>query len=238
MRCKVCGANDPVSVGAIDFSKTCEDHKAGPIFPACGRVVAYHRCAACGFLFTSDFDEWGIEDFRREIYNADYALADPDAEKHRPISNADGMAPQWQHLKGARILDYGGGSGRFAARMREHGFSVETYDPIVPEHAKYPSGSFDVVTSFETIEHVPDPRRTAGEIAGLCNGFVLLTTLLQPEPYGDTSWWYCAPRNGHISMHSASSLATLWGLFGFVVHSLNSGAHVLTRAAAGFQPEG
>ena len=64
-----------------------------------------------------------------------------------------------------RVLDYGGGYGAFCAVLRDAGFPVAlTFDPLVLEHATPPEGKFDLVTSFETFEHMPDPAASIASI--------------------------------------------------------------------------
>ena len=57
-----------------------------------------------------------------------------------------------------RVLDYGGGNDVLCHTLRANGFKeAVTYDPMVPEHALKPAGKLDLVTCFETLEHLPDP---------------------------------------------------------------------------------
>lgn len=62
------------------------------------------------------------------------------------------------------------------------------------------------------------------EIAALTapGGLVIASTLLQP-PNATLDWWYAAPRNGHLTLHTAESLSILWSKAGltFTLHSPN-----------------
>ena len=63
------------------------------------------------------------------------------------------------------ILDFGGDKDLFRQRLRANGFPVAvTYDPIVPAHARRPEGKFDLVTCFETLEHVASPSASVALI--------------------------------------------------------------------------
>src|SRR5204863_7046691 len=108
------------------------------------------------------------EDFRRHVYNEQYALIDPEYAETRPAINAKVVAQIARARPQMSILDYGGGNGRLAEHLRSAGFTdVTTYDPFIPEFCARPTRRFELVSSFEVLEHTPDPARTLAEIAGL-----------------------------------------------------------------------
>jgi 2-polyprenyl-6-hydroxyphenyl methylase/3-demethylubiquinone-9 3-methyltransferase len=231
--CKICGQKAPV-VGVVDFNRSCEELR-GKFLPPAGIPVSYQRCSRCGFLFTACFDDWIEADFKAHIYNDEYIKVDPDYLEARPAANAAMLVEQvGDDRSKLRILDYGGGNGVLARRMRDAGFShVTTYDPFSPEFARRPEGQFDLITSFETFEHLPDPLTAIDVIASMLspNGVVMFSTLLQPQDLGQRglSWWYAGPRNGHISLFSAQSLAIAWQRHGLSVSSFNENLHLAYR---------
>jgi 2-polyprenyl-6-hydroxyphenyl methylase/3-demethylubiquinone-9 3-methyltransferase len=205
-----------------------------------GIPVYYHRCRSCGFIFTVAFDQFTPDDFAREIYNREYSLVDPDFADLRPRENAKMIVEMFGRDRSTlRVLDYGGGNGRTSEFLRAAGFSqVVTYDPFVPEHANRPEGSFDLIISFEVIEHSPQPTATFAEMNSLLEpgGMILFSTLVQPaeiERVG-LNWWYAAPRNGHVSLHSTQSISRIVENLGFVFGSFNENLHVLFRRVPAF----
>ena len=89
--------------------------------------------------------------------------------------------PPW-HGRG-RLLDVGCASGRFLSQMRAMGWSVagiefdpeaatkaKTITPDVfvgdPVDAPFAPASFDVITAFHVIEHLPFPREALGRMLG------------------------------------------------------------------------
>src|ERR1700730_1789463 len=233
LSCKIC--DGPAALyGVVDLHRPCEI-PGGVRPPLSGVPVYYRRCAACGFLFTDAFDDWSEDQFKTHIYNEGYHVFDPDYQTSRPRNNAGIIANLWDaHKTSMRVLDFGGGNDMFCAALRASGFSdAVTYDPMVPEHAGRPNGKFDLVTCFETLEHLPDP--VAG-IPGIVDcvaepGAVFYSTMTQPadfDKYG-LSWWYVGPRNGHISIFSKQALALAWARHGFKTVALNEGQALAFR---------
>lgn len=232
--CKICGGAATL-YGVVDFNKHCVSPGHPPLLPLCGVPVYYRRCATCGFLYTDAFDDWSVEDFRAHIYNDGYAALDPEYAVVRPRDNASLVERFWGELRtNLRVLDFGGGNDMLCATLRAKGFhTAVTYDPIAPEFARRPEGKFDLVTCFETIEHMPDPMAGIGAIIE-CSaepGLILYSTSLQPNDlhlFG-LSWWYVAPRNGHVSMFSKESLAVAFGRHGYKTVSFNHCVHCAFR---------
>jgi SAM-dependent methyltransferase len=235
--CKCCGAL-AVPCGVVDFHKNCEIHRRN-VLDISGVPIYYHRCLACRFIFTTAFDHFTKDDFARYIYNEQYLEVDPDYLEARPRGNADLLCRLFSGLKPGRILDYGGGNGIMAERLRAEGFPhVETYDPFVPRYSARPTDRFDCVVSFEVVEHSNDPARAFADMNDFLtdSGLIIFSTLLQPADIDSQglNWWYAGPRNGHVSLYSRASLQRLVHPFGFQLGSFNDGVHVLFREIPDF----
>jgi tetratricopeptide (TPR) repeat protein/SAM-dependent methyltransferase len=237
-RCKCCDSAAHY-FGAVDFAKNCEELR-GCVLPVKGRFVPYFRCGACGFLFSDDFDAWPPERFVAEIYNDQYSAVDPDFVARRPAANVV-MLQQWFGADKAslRMLDYGGGNGSLAQGLRQAGFrGAESYDPLYDRNQPRPAAKFDLVVSFEVVEHMPHPVEGFNELLDFLSeeGMLLFSTLIQPaniETLG-LSWWYAAPRNGHISLHTRASLALLLQRRGLQLTSLDDNLHLAYRSVPAF----
>jgi len=232
-RCKCCGG-PARRFGEVDFSKCCEDHR-GKVFPDAGIPVPYCRCEDCGFLFTTAFDRFKPVDFLKTIYNDQYVLADPEMTGARARRMAEAVICGFAHCRQKiRVLDYGGGTGVLALCLRKCGFAqVETYDPFVARFAWRPSGVFDLVLSFEVVEHSISPVDAFRDMAGFLAdpGIVMFSTLLVPADIQSvgTDWWYLAPRNGHVSLHTQKSLQAAAAQIGFNYAKLDESTHYLTK---------
>lgn len=235
-RCKICGGESAL-FGVVDFHKSCLEAQ-GKQLPLSGIAVYYRRCGSCGFAFTDVFDGWDRKEFQRRIYNADYLQVDPDFVSVRPLANAGIVAETFAAWRDSiRILDFGGGSGLLARTLRERGFSAASYDPFASLDA-IPEGRFDLITCFEVMEHLPQPRETVAEMVGLLkeDGMILFSTLLQPAEFDRLrlNWWYAAPRNGHISLYTPAALAILFKPHGMRVGSFTAGLHIAFGRVPGF----
>lgn len=230
--CKICEGPSPL-YGVVDMHRPCEIGGTQP--PLSGVPVYYRRCATCGFLFTDAFDDWNHDHFKAHIYNEGYIAFDPEYLTKRPSGNASLVANLWgAHKANMRVLDYGGGNDVFSSVLRAQGFKeAVTYDPMVPEFAVPPDGTFDLVTCFETLEHLPDPIVGVAEIVKHVGepGAVFYSTLTQPDDFDrqGMSWWYVGPRNGHISIFTKQALEMAWARHGYRSVSLNTGTHLAFR---------
>lgn len=237
--CKVCGAEAPL-FGVQDFNRSCEEVR-GTVLPLAGVPVYYRRCNGCGLLYTDAFDDWSDEAFSAHIYNADYILADPEFETKRPANNAGLLARTFKGFEASLdVLDYGGGNGRLAADLIPAGFrSAQTYDRFHPEHRTRPVGRFNLVTCFETIEHMPDPQAGAADIASFLadEALLVVSTLVQPPEIlkQRMQWWYAGPRNGHVTLFTYKALARLFAPLGLRVYATATPAvHLVCREVPPF----
>lgn len=228
--CPVCQATARI-LDSVDFNKSCEGSKVH--LPRSKMRVDYYYCQSCGFCHAPALYRWGIDEFKSRIYNADYALVDPEFVETRPLGNADQLEKAFGHHKHALShLDYGGGDGRLSRRLREFGWRSSSYDPIIDGVVDVEGlGRHDLVTAFEVFEHVPDMDALVSTLARVTKtkGLVLFTTLLSDghiDPSGKLDWWYAAPRNGHVSLYSSESLSILMRKHGFRFRSLSTTTHL------------
>lgn len=236
--CKCCNAVAPY-FGSVDFSKNCEEIR-GVRLPADGREIPYFRCSNCGFLFTDYFDQWSRQRFLDDIYNGQYESIDPDFLEARPETNANVIHTLFGAFKRRlSILDYGGGRGVLAGKLGTHGFArAATFDPYFGGTTEPVGEEFDMVCSFEVFEHMPNPRAGLADALRFLkeDGLLLFSTVVQPGDIGSIglSWWYAAPRNGHISLHTRASLAILAREHGMQLHSFDDNLHIAFRRLPDF----
>ena len=96
--------------------------------------------------------------------------------------------------------------------------------------ASDPIGTFGLVTAFEVFEHTPAPIETLREIVRFCDATEPLiffsTYTIDALPPRNMDFWYLAPRNGHITVHTEASLQALFASMDLRVHHFGEGWHL------------
>jgi hypothetical protein len=230
--CKIC-KGDSALFDIVDFGKTCQPDR----YPLglTGIGIKYFRCCDCAFIFSTDFDDFTPENWRDIVYNNDYEKIDPEYNIERPTGSYNFIESQFS--KAATIgLDFGGGSGYMAQKLRQNGWVYDSYDP-------YGSISLDqklfkkynLCSAFEVFEHTPDPLKIFRDILSFVSSekFILIVGTLINDTFVSSEkrldWWYAAPRNGHISLFSRDALRRAAGYFDLDYSSFGESTHYFTR---------
>lgn len=228
--CPVCRGSASL-LDVVDFNKSGKEPE-GLFLPLSGLPVYYALCNSCGFCFAPEISKWSLEEFAARIYNDQYVQVDPDYIEARPRANASSLLSMFGNSPRAiKHLDYGGGDGTLTAILRQSGWNSTSYDPFVNLDTRPDQlGQFNLITAYEVFEHVPDVHQLMAHLRTLLvpNGIVLFSTLLSDgniQRNQRLSWWYAAPRNGHISLFSKNSLAILARESGFQFGSFSAGFH-------------
>jgi SAM-dependent methyltransferase len=232
--CPVCGGSCAL-LDTVDFNKSCEEPN-GLVLPRAGVPVPYLLCSQCGFCFAPDICAWSPEEFGRKIYNEAYVEVDPDYLEVRPRNNAAVVQSIFRSPGPAvRHLDYGGGNGLLSRVLCEAGWNSTSYDPFTDRNTDPASlGRFDLISAFEVFEHVPDVQVLMRSLRSLLaeDGMVVFSTVVSDgeiHPQRPLTWWYAAPRNGHISLFSRASLGLLAEQNQFRHGSMGSALHIFFK---------
>lgn len=162
------------------------------------------------------------------------------------------------HSNPGEILDVGCATGLFLQTMKERGWKTTGVEPntFASEYARrtfdldvvtgtlqeagLPDRRFDVVTMWDVLEHVPDPRATLAEVAriikpgGLFVASVPNPTCIEARLFGDA--WVGWDRPRHLYLFTPSVLRRYYedaGLRLFTIESF-SGRLGLTLLSVGF----
>ena len=230
--CPICHSKSEL-LDVVDFNKNCEERN-GLYLPKSGRAVYYAQCQQCAFLFAPEFLNWTDQEFKREIYNNEYKLIDPEIDTIRPEKNLRLLSQLFGDQKHQiRHLDYGGGEGTLSTLLKRQGWNSTSYDPYFAEATTVRGVEpFDLITAFEVFEHEPNPLRLMTELKARVRetSIILFSTLLSDSYLKESirlDWWYVSPRNGHCSIYSKKSIEFLATHFGFRYASLGPAYQIL-----------
>lgn len=215
----------------------------------------YHlvECAACGLVYVGE--DPGTIDFGR-LYDESYYTGGQDGV----FADYVGQAPSrraaarrrlftLRRLKpGGRLLDVGCAAGfflveaqahyrvcgvelsAFSSRFAREQFGLDVVTGTLHDAAFAPA-SFDLVTLWDVIEHVPDPAAVLAEAARVLapDGRVVLTTGDIGSDYARSRGadWHLMTPPWHLSFFSRRTIATLASRAGLQV------VHVAARGVAG-----
>ena len=161
------------------------------------RVFTLWRCTGCGSLHC-------LEDADLALYYADYPLKRQQLTFSERVGYRNRQKLMERHgvRRSDRTLDYGCGAGLYVNFLRDRGYSqVFGYDPFVTAYSDPPSSlsPYNVVLSFDVIEHAQDPREFMRSAANLVRSGGLL---LVGTPNADhVSTTLHADPNLHVPYH-------------------------------------
>jgi 2-polyprenyl-3-methyl-5-hydroxy-6-metoxy-1,4-benzoquinol methylase len=210
------------------------------------------RCQRCELIFVANPPD---DEQRQRLYSfeSDYhtELQDDETSKAFHLSEAvTNLAVLRRHVSTGRLLDIGCSTGLFlraaqdtgwpgqgleysadssAIAREQHGLNVRTGE-LKPD--TFTPGSFDVVTMWDVIEHVPDPQLTVNLIAHVVapGGLLVLKT---PDAGGwfpqaslrlaqRLDFWRHAEPPGHLYQFSQRTLSAMVEKAGFEVVARHS----------------
>lgn len=231
-----CGsAGAQITAAAAAICPACQGH--GARFVGQRPDVTLLRCHRCALVYAYPQPRERI----RGKYTDEYDLAEhfgPLARRKRVLYQRR-LAILPEPAPGRdRLCDVGCGDGQFLAVARTRGwrsFGVELNPPAarravelgasvrvgaVEELDDLEWGSFDLVTSWDVLEHSPEPRRFAERLAALLapGGTLAVTTL----NVSSLAWWVFGMRwsmvcEDHFTYWNRLSLTTLFESLGLVI---------------------
>lgn len=195
----------------------------------------YDHCDGCGFLRARS-PHWLDEAYSDAIAITDTGLMARNLSISRLLAS---LCNVLERAPGESYLDYAGGYGVLTRLMRDAGFDFHWSDPycqnLLATGFEYDanSGPCRLVTAFEVLEHVEDPRvfvETA-LAAGGADTLVFTTELYTGSPPRPADWWYYSFETGqHIAFYRHDTLVCLAEKLDMHFHSSN-GLHILSREA-------
>jgi SAM-dependent methyltransferase len=212
------------------------------------REYKFYRCESCRHLFV-----WPVPGGTLQIYTTDYfsgasqgfGYVDYDRDKQPMAFTFDRYLDILRRLSpnGKVLLDVGAATGFFldlarkrdwrvfgvepsdyaASIGREKGIQIETG---VLGESHFPPNSFDVVTLWDVIEHLPEPRTALASIHAVLKpgGILAINTPDSGSLLAKTLGlkWHLVVPPEHINLFHRKSLSELLQSSGFEVLSVSS----------------
>jgi hypothetical protein len=189
------------------------------------------QCQTCGYAFAVK-PSWLGEAYSSPMTSVDTGPLKRSIEQARVTK----ILIELLHDRRCSCLDFGGGYGLFVRRMRDLGYHFLWHDTYCLNlFAKGFEGDFggsqhyEIITSFEVLEHLVSPRASLELILSSCESF-LFSTVLLPEPLpAFNQWWYFGPEHGqHVSFYTRDTLSKLAARAGKHLVSDGIDLHMIT----------
>lgn len=198
----------------------------------------FFECSACRSIQICRVD------WLAEAYNDAPACVDTGLAQRGLVVSlfARAMRKSWLLRRGARVVDYGTGSGMLVRMLRDQGFDAHGYDKYVRSVV---AGGFvlhsldhiarlqpDLITVIDVLEHLVDPRETLADLAARQGpgGLLLIRTPLYDARRHRADWEGLGREHGqHISLPSRQGMHRLAQSIGLRAHVLPMGFILLTR---------
>jgi 2-polyprenyl-3-methyl-5-hydroxy-6-metoxy-1,4-benzoquinol methylase len=217
--------------------------------PAFGAKYGFevYRCHACRHVFV-----WPMPDEHLRIYSAEYfaggtqgcGYIDYDRDKEPMIPTFHQYLDRLAHYtRPGRLIDIGAATGFFLGLARQRGWEVAGIEPseyaaslarskgldvrtAVAGSCQFPQASFDAITMWDVIEHIPDPRRAFSSVATFLKpgGLIALNTPNSESLVAralKTKWHLVVPPE-HLNLFSKKSLRRLLEDHGFELLEMRS----------------
>lgn len=194
-------------------------------------VVSYFHCGRCGFLATEQ-PYWLVDAYKSPVNASDTGILG----RNIVLSRLTSIFLFFLFGRTGRFVDYAGGYGLLARLMRDVGFDFYWHDPHCENlfargfEYKPGTGTVDLVTCYEAVEHFVDPVAEFGAMLSISRN-ILFTTKLLPEPVPrPEEWWYYALEHGqHISFYSQKTLEFIAHRDRLNLYTDKSSFHFLTE---------
>jgi cyclopropane fatty-acyl-phospholipid synthase-like methyltransferase len=195
------------------------------------------RCVTCGLVFRANFptDRELIQIYRDAYSDENVGRGATEQESGEYATRAYGEFLTNSLLKpDTRVLDFGAGTGALVDDLRSRNVNVDGLEfsemardyclthrnfSLLESAAEIPSGSYDLVTMIEVIEHVTEIQSSLREVRRLlAEGGVLFVTT--PNRRGlrarfERGNWREATKKFHLYLFDSSSLISQLRLAGF-----------------------
>lgn len=208
----------------------------------------YVECNECGFVYVNpQLNQDAIRDVYndqdlREFFFKEVLLPHVERDQRPEFEGRLSKLRTLVQTPNPRLLDVGCAAGLFLSLAEKRGFRGEglelnelyidymkTHRPVIVhkrllEEMQYPGSSFDIVTLWDVLEHLPRPLETVREVARVLTrgGILALTTINHAcinERLLKERWRYYMPPD-HLCSFTPALLTWVLNRSGFTVVSI------------------
>lgn len=190
--------------------------------------VEYFLCQECGSCQTEE-PYWLQETYEQLTFALDTGMV---SRTQWATRLALSLALEARLDRDDLCLDLGGGTGLFTRILRDCGLNAKWSD-------KYADNVFALgfegelqeelalVTAFEVLEHLPNPREWISEVLKASPRYFLCSTVLYRGQ--DASWWYFLEDGQHIQFYTETALAKIAASFNYSFASDSHHLHLFSK---------
>lgn len=93
--------------------------------------------------------------------------------------------------EGKKAFDFGSGPSPVLAHLleRDYGYDMTIYDLFYSPEKRHEGKTFDLITTTEVVEHIPDPIETFKELKGLMKDDGILSVMTLFHPIDEKTFW-------------------------------------------------
>ncbi|WP_423190254.1 class I SAM-dependent methyltransferase [Alkalibacterium sp. f15] len=197
--------------------KICQHETRELVHPGNGQL--FHECLNCQFIFKNpafylssekEFEQYehhenSIEDTRYVAFFEKYLQA--------------AVLPFVSD--GKKAFDFGSGPSPVLAQIleRDYDYHVTIYDLFYAPEKTYENQLYDVITTTEVMEHIPDPIETFKELKTLmkADAILVVMTLFHPKDDNKLWGWHYIRDFTHISFFTPEAMQILADKIGLEV---------------------
>jgi len=192
--------------------------------------ILYHRCRNCSYISRDEAHRLSAENEMKRYQLHNNSPDNPGYVEW--INRFLEFIFKTPLPGGSRILDFGSGPEPVMAGMMEkRGYQVFTEDPYFSP--KKPGGCFQMITSLEVFEHLPNPSEVLKLLASRLteNGRLCVSTEFLPGDMKRFEYWRYRSDETHIGFFTAKGLINAGEKAGFEMENCDGVRYISFRLA-------
>lgn len=167
--------------------RICQSDTRELVHPSNGQV--FHECLKCQFISKDPAFYLSSKKEFEQYEHHENSIDDPDYVAFFEEFLQAAVFPFVND--GKEALDFGSGPSPVLAQIleRDYDYDVTIYDLFYEPETDYKNQTYDLITTTEVMEHIPDPIETFKELKALMHKDSILSVMTLFHPKDDTKFW-------------------------------------------------